>query len=194
MDQITKRKIYTKAGDKGYTATFGRQRSISKAHLRIEACGTIDELNSFLGFTIVALKQYEQLTTVAKRCFRIQNELFDLGVHLLNYPVPTEEAVHIISAQEIKTLETEIDEMDAQLPGLKNFIIPGGGEVAARLHVSRTICRRLERVIVRLSELVKADEAILAYINRLSDWLFVVARYVTMILNQQEIIWQDVRK
>lgn len=192
MDRTTKRKIYTRAGDKGYTSTLGSARNVSKAHLRIEVCGTLDELNAFIGFAISALKQYEQLTDIVKKCLRIQHELFDLGAQLLSYPIATQETWSIVSANDVKILEEEIDEMDLQLPELHNFILPGGGEAAARLHVSRTICRRLERVLVRLSELIKFDEIIIVYINRLSDWLFMTARFVASTLKQNEIIWHGV--
>jgi len=190
MDQvITKRKIYTKTGDKGYTS-LGGQRNISKAHLRIDACGTIDELNSFLGFTIAALNEHEQLDNIVKKTLRIQQELFDLGVQLLNYPVLGQDLVSIVSANDVEILEKEIDEMDSQLPELHNFILPNSsGDEAARLQVSRTICRRLERVLVRLSEFIKVDDMIIIYINRLSDWLFVAARFVAMVLKQNETIY-----
>lgn len=188
MSNPEKRKIYTGIGDKGYTNLYAGNRQISKANLRIEACGTLDELNAFIGFAVVALKSYEQLTTIVKRCTRIQNELFDLGAQLSSYPLILEN-IPIISLNDVKILENEIDEMDLQLPALNHFILPGGNEPVARLHLARTVCRRLERLVVRLSELVKFDGIVLVYLNRLSDWLFVAARFVGMSLQQKEVIW-----
>jgi cob(I)alamin adenosyltransferase len=193
MDEgITKRKIYTGVGDSGYTNLAGT-RKISKANLRIEACGTIDELNAFLGFAIVALKPYAQLTILVERCLRIQNELFDLGAQLSSYPLILE-STPIISMNEIKKLEAEIDSMDLLLPPLGNFIFPGGNEAVVRLQLVRTVCRRLERVVVRLSELVKFDATMLIYINRLSDWFFVAGRFTAATLKQPESIWHKIKE
>lgn len=188
MDELTKGKVYTGIGDQGYTTLIGN-RKISKANLRIEACGTIDELNAFLGFAIIALKPYIQLTALVDRCLRIQNELFDLGAQLSSYPLVIE-TMPIISMNDIKKLEEEIDSMDTFLSPLTNFILPGGNEPVARLQLVRTICRRLERVIVRLSELVKFNEIMLIYINRLGDWFFVAARFTAITLKQPENIWK----
>ena len=193
MAQISRTKIYTRAGDAGYTSSLGGQRNISKAHLRIEASGTLDELNSFIGLAVTTLKQYEQLDDLVKKCLRIQNELFDLGVQILTNPAQLGENTLIVTGNDVNILEQEIDAMELILPELRNFILPGGGEAAARLHVSRTICRRLERVLVKLSELIKVDAVAMVYINRLSDWLFVAARYTAFTLKQNEIIWQKNR-
>lgn len=190
--QVTKGKIYTKLGDKGYTTLLGNNRKISKANLRVEACGTLDELNAFIGFAIVALRSYDQLTILVTACLRIQCELFDLGAQLSSYPVAMEQT--IITINEIQKLEEEIDAMDLQLVKVNNFIFPNNSEVVVRLHLVRTVCRRLERIVIRLFELIKLDDIVLAYLNRLSDWFFMASRYASMVLQQTETVWNRENK
>lgn len=163
-------KIYTKTGDQGTTALFSGGR-VSKAHPRVEAYGTVDELNSALG-VVRALQP-----TSDEWLHRIQVELFTLGADLAT-PLASEASwVVRVSAEPITWLEERIDEMSAMLPQLQNFILPGGCLVAAHLHVARTICRRAERLTVELSEAEEINPQVVIYLNRLSDFLFTLARY-----------------
>ncbi|MCS6905475.1 MAG: cob(I)yrinic acid a,c-diamide adenosyltransferase [Bacteroidia bacterium] len=177
-------KIYTKKGDKGTTSLLGGTR-VSKAHLRLEAYGTIDELNSYLGVLRDSAQAYMDISLIP----RIQNNLFTIGSILANdatsqFPLPN------ITSNDVEELEASIDEMEKELEPLRNFILPGGHIVNSFAHVARCICRRAERNVVRLSQEVEVDELALAYLNRLSDWLFVFARYASKKTNSPEIIWK----
>ncbi len=163
-------KIYTKTGDNGTTSLFGGQR-VEKNSLRIEACGHIDELNSFIG-TITASKPDEE---IAQKLTRIQKELFTLGADVAS-PPNTKINFQRISKRQIKRLELEIDKWSKQLPPLRNFILPDGSQLAANLHLARAITRRAERAIVALSHQEKINKNTLSFINRLSDWFFTLAR------------------
>jgi cob(I)alamin adenosyltransferase len=173
-------RIYTRTGDKGDTA-LGSGTRVSKAHLRIQAYGTVDETNSVLG--IVRLHTgTEAISKLDTMLARIQNELFDLGADLC---VPDDgkkldyEPLRILPGQ-VERLENEIDELNHDLSPLRSFVLPGGHEAAAHLHVARTVCRRAERLIVELKSHKDehVSEGALAYINRLSDFLFVASRWV----------------
>ena len=173
-------RIYTRTGDKGDTA-LGSGTRVSKAHLRIQAYGTVDETNSVLG--IVRLhtntEAFGKLDTMLGR---IQNELFDLGADLCvpdTGQKPDHEPLRILPKQ-VERLETEIDDLNHDLSPLRSFVLPGGHAAAAHLHLARTICRRAERLIVELKshEGEHVSEGALAYINRLSDFLFVASRWV----------------
>lgn len=177
-------KIYTKTGDTGTTSLFGGKR-VDKNSARIEAYGCIDELNSLIG-TVVAMNPQ---VDVSKKLIRIQGELFVLGTDLAT---PTEVKVKIprITNTFVTRLEKEIDLFDKILPILKNFILPGGGEVGSKLHLARTAARRAERRIVDLSNTEKINQNGLVYINRLSDWLFVLARYINHLQKIKEVPWK----
>jgi len=158
-------KIYTKTGDKGETSLFGGAR-VSKNDPRIEAYGTIDELNSQLGLCRSAWP-------ASPIDDRIQSDLFDIGAFLA---APNDARFHSVAASRIADLERAIDAMENELAPLKTFIVPGGSEAASRLHVARTVCRRAERRVIAIGESSDAMRATIAYLNRLSDFLFVAAR------------------
>lgn len=182
-------KIYTKTGDKGTTSLASNIR-ISKNSLRIGAIGDLDELNSFLGFSAATFSQYSSLDALKEKIIRIQNELFNLGSQLAVLQEKRRTNTPIIHQKDITKLENEIDEMNKTLPTLASFVLPGGCEIAARLHLARTICRRAERSLIALAKKEKLNGVEIPYLNRLSDWLFVAARYVNTKLNVNEILWQ----
>jgi len=177
-------KIYTKTGDKGDTSLLGGQR-VPKDTLRVEAYGTVDELNSVLG--IVRTENSD--SQVDKILNQIQNELFELGADLANPRPSTRERVRRFEPNDAQPLEKLIDTLEAQLKPLTHFILPGGSPVAARLHFARTVCRRAERAVVRLSRNEDIGEGITIYLNRLSDLLFVLARYANHVANVSETKW-----
>jgi cob(I)alamin adenosyltransferase len=188
MVRITK--VYTKKGDKGITSLAGGQQ-VSKTSLRIEAYGGVDELNSALGVVLESLRNDAGLTNLKNKIFRIQNELFNLGSQLAVLPQDRRKNTPVIKKENIHQLELEIDEMNEKLPHLTSFILPGGGEVSARLHLARTICRRVEREALKLSENESLDGTEIPYLNRLSDWLFVAARFVAKQKGVEETLWQQ---
>ena len=187
MVRITK--VYTKTGDAGKTRLAGGQE-IAKTAERIEAYGTVDELNAFLGWAVQSLSNQDQLTDLQQQLLRIQNELFDLGSQLAVLPEDRREGTPVIQEADVTRLEGEIDIMNDDLPALKSFILPGGGEVSTRLHIARTVCRRAERQLVRLAETEALDGTELPYLNRLSDWLFVASRYAAWQTGQPELLWK----
>jgi len=183
-------KIYTKTGDKGETALYGGTR-VSKASARVDAYGTIDELNAFIGIA----KSHIDDSDCLKQLAEIQYDLFTLGseaatpmdkVYLANgksrLPVTIKE-------EDISKLEVWMDKMDESLEPLQFFILPGGGKAATFLHAARTICRRAERGMVFLNETEEVRPELIKYLNRLSDYLFVMARYASMLDNEQEEYW-----
>lgn len=177
-------RIYTKTGDAGETALFGGRR-LSKDHLRIEAYGTVDELNSFLGLVSDVLEEESSRSLVRL----IQSRLFDMGASLASDP---EKFVTGASLREsdIFQLEEAIDRMEAVLPPLKNFILPGGHITVSYCHLARCVCRRAERLVVALARTEPVDEIVVKYLNRLSDFLFVLARYQGHALGIPEVLWQ----
>src|SRR3989344_7582308 len=177
-------KIYTKTGDSGTTSLFGGKR-LSKNDARVEAYGTVDELNSLLGIILAENPQAE----VIKKVIRVQKELFVLGSDL-STPLEIKIKVPRITKAYITRLEKEIDQMENNLPKLKNFILPGGSKTGAKLHFARSIARRAERAIAALSSKEKINRNAQIYINRLSDWLFVLARYVNKLEKKSEVIWK----
>lgn len=187
MVRITK--VYTKKGDKGMTQLAGGQR-VSKTSLRIEAYGSVDELNAALGMVGESLREQPELSQLKQGIYRIQKELFDLGSQMSVLAEDRREDTPVIRKRDIQRLETEIDEMNKNLPYLTSFILPGGGEISARLHLARTICRRAERNTLRLSEIESLDGTELPYLNRLSDWLFVAARYAACEMGVEETLWK----
>jgi cob(I)alamin adenosyltransferase len=179
-------KIYTKTGDKGDTSLFGGQR-VPKDALRIEAYGTVDELNSVLGI-VRADNKNEQIDTILSG---VQNELFELGADLATpRSGANTKQIKRIEEKHSQHLEESIDALEAHLKPLKTFILPGGSPVAARLHFARTVCRRAERTVVRLSRNEDIGEGITIYLNRLSDLLFVMARYANHAANVPETKWK----
>lgn len=178
-------KIYTKTGDSGETSLFGGKR-VWKNDLRIEAYGTVDELNSVLGVAVSEIKTLE-LREVLNG---IQNDLFILGSDLASPSNGKNNSVQRIDEELIKKLEEIIDKFDPQLPPLKNFILPGGLKSAALLHLARTVCRRAERNVVALSKIEKVGIEIEKYLNRLSDLLFVLARFENFSNGSSDVVWQ----
>ena len=188
MVRITR--VYTRTGDAGTTRLAGGQE-ISKAHLRIETYGTVDELNAHIGWCAVAIKQHSALHLLHNQLLTIQQELFNLGSQLAVLPEDRRENTPAVTIAEVTRLEKEMDSMNQHLPPLTSFILPGGGEVSSRLHIARTVCRRAERLLVRMAESGEPlDGPEIPYINRLSDWLFIAARYAAFQLKEEEILWQ----
>lgn len=177
-------KIYTKGGDKGETALLGGTR-VSKHHLRIEAYGTVDELNSFVG---LARDRLEDETDRAL-LMQIQERLFTVGAALATDPSKTNVKKPDLMEADVEKLEHAIDQMDASLPELKNFVLPGGHPAVSNIHVARSVCRRAERASTRIAELEHVDDLIIRYLNRLSDYLFVLARKTASGLGAEEIPW-----
>ncbi|KKP93951.1 MAG: hypothetical protein UR98_C0001G0036 [Parcubacteria group bacterium GW2011_GWA1_36_12] len=182
-------KIYTKSGDRGQTSLFGGQK-VAKDNLRIETYGSVDELNSLIGVIVAELNQGNSPQgRIISKLTRNQEELFVLGSDLAT-PLDVKVKVPRISKYYISRLEKEIDAWQKNLPELKKFILPGGSKIGAKLHLARTIARRAERSIVRLASKEKINERDIIYINRLSDWFFVVARYVNKLEKVKEIEWK----
>ncbi len=178
-------KIYTKTGDKGDTSLFGGQR-VPKDALRIEAYGTVDELNSVLGIVRADNKEKE----IDEILEQVQNELFVLGADLATPRSSNAKQIRRVEPKDAVRLERVIDKLDAELKPLRAFILPGGSPVAARLHFARTVCRRAERAVVRLSRNEDIGEAVTIYLNRLSDLLFVLARYANHCAGVAETKWK----
>ncbi len=178
-------KIYTKTGDKGTTMLFGGGR-VPKHHIRIEAYGTVDELNSYLGLIADHLN-LEHAKTVNKE---IQDRLFTVGSVLARDPEKSVE-VPDLKESDVELLEKEMDKMNEELPALTNFILPGGNITSSHCQVARCICRRAERRSTHLSEIQEGTvpEIVIRYLNRLSDYLFVLARFVSFKAGNEEIIW-----
>ncbi|HEX8377810.1 MAG TPA: cob(I)yrinic acid a,c-diamide adenosyltransferase [Pedobacter sp.] len=177
-------KIYTKTGDKGYTSLIGGTR-VPKYHLRIESYGTIDELNSYIGLirdqTVV-----ENHKIILKE---VQDRLFTIGSVLASDPERSKMKVPDLKTEDIMLLENEMDSMSKVLPDLKHFILPGGSSIISCCHIARCICRRAERITVQLSEESFVDGDIIVYLNRLSDYLFVLARKLCYDDGIEENIW-----
>lgn len=183
---MKKSNIYTRTGDSGMTSLVGGVR-VSKTDGRLEAYGTVDELNSFLGLLFTYLKDEKD----SARIMQIQNDLFSLGSYLAtDQDQTTLRASAVIEEEQVKWLEEAIDETENGLPGWKGFVIPGGSRGAAVCHVCRTVCRRTERRILDLTEDMALDAHLLAYINRLSDYLFVLARKLVFQEGKEEILWR----
>ncbi len=181
-------KIYTRTGDKGDTSLFGGRR-VPKDALRIEAYGTVDELNSMLGI-ILAENSDKKIDGILRA---VQGQLFFLGADLAAPRSGARPGISRIGAKDAAVLEGHIDKVDAGLKPLKSFIFPGGSPTSARLHFARTICRRAERIVVRLSREEEIGEDIAVYLNRLSDLLFVLARYANDVAKAPESTWKPRR-
>ena len=176
-------KIYTKKGDEGQTSLFGGHR-VPKHHLRIDAYGTVDELNSWIGF----LRDQPEGRAYSKILVEIQDRLFTLGAELAsdkeNAKIPR------LSEPDVTLLENSIDAMDATLPEMKNFVLPGGHPVISQAHIARCVCRRAERLVSLVAESNPVDPLILKYLNRLSDYLFVLSRRIGADVKAEEIPWK----
>lgn len=183
-------KVYTRTGDKGTTSLVGGVR-IKKSDIRLEAYGTVDELNAHLGLLASMMDSGEEQTLIV----RIQNNLFNVCTHLATdqsqtplYPSAQ------LAKDEVELLEQNIDQMMARLPEAQGFILPGGCPAAAQAHVCRTVCRRAERRIAALAEVATVGPDIVQYINRLSDFLFVLVKIINFNTGKQEILWQKACK
>ena len=186
-------RVYTRTGDHGETALVGGRR-VPKDSPRIEAYGTIDELNAIIGLARVfnadrkkSGKRHRWLDEVLRR---LQNELFDLGSELATPSDATYEGMFRVGAEQVTALERLMDECQKELTPLKSFILPGGGPVGGFLHQARTVCRRAERRVLELSRVEMIGEWPLKYVNRLSDLLFVLSRWVGKHLGETEYLWQ----
>ncbi|OQY27517.1 MAG: ATP:cob(I)alamin adenosyltransferase [Candidatus Cloacimonetes bacterium 4572_55] len=180
-------KIYTKTGDRGNTVLVGGHR-VSKHDPRVEAYGTVDELNAMLG-VVLSECPWEDIHGFL---VAIQSHLFALGADLATpYRNKHEDKIERFTAEPVKMLEGWIDEVDAGLPEIRSFILPGGAYLAAQLHLARTVCRRAERHVSSLSEQEPINGHTLAFLNRLSDLLFILARYVNFLDEKKESIWQS---
>ncbi|WP_296636794.1 cob(I)yrinic acid a,c-diamide adenosyltransferase [Polaribacter sp.] len=184
-------KIYTKTGDEGTTALFGGTR-VKKYNLRIDSYGTVDELNAYIGL----IKDQKIEDATKNSLLKIQNELFTLGAMLATPPEKEtlksgKERLNIpkINSNSIEFLEDEIDAMDSELPQMTHFILPGGHQAVSFCHVARCVCRRAERLCVELNDEEAINSDILKYLNRLSDYLFVLARMLSKQLQVDEIKW-----
>jgi len=177
-------KIYTKGGDKGMTALVGGSR-VSKYDTRLHAYGTTDELNSWLGLIGDSCPDPELLTFIRRQ----QSILFDLGSNLASEKGQKRIPLPQVTAKEVELLEAEIDRMQAELPELRSFILPGGHPVVSYCHLARTVCRRAERWTVELMEREALDSVFVRYLNRLSDYLFIFARAIGQQLNAPEVPW-----
>ena len=196
-------RIYTRTGDKGQTSLFNGQR-VLKSSLRVEAYGTIDELNSAIGIVIAEIqnlkfpsktrlasggKSQNYKSKVKIELVKIQNDLFQIGSALANPEDRRQKTEDRKLEDRVKEFEDLIDEMTEKMPELMNFILPGGGKTGSELHFARTVGRRAERKIVALAAKERVDENIIMYLNRLSDLLFTFARFVNYKEKQKEIIW-----
>ena len=186
-------RVYTRGGDKGETSLVGGQR-IAKDSIRIESYGTVDELNSILGLARVANRDLPGVAEAERAkldaiLFRLQNELFNLGSDLATLPGDRHPKQPVIEARHVDFLEASIDELNADLPELTSFVLPGGGPVAAHLHQARTVCRRAERLVTTLGRHEAIGDQCLVYLNRLSDLLFVLSRWAAKVRSEPETLW-----
>ena len=178
-------KIYTKTGDKGQTSLFGGKR-VAKHHIRIDAYGTVDELNSYIGL----IRDQEIAQESIKTLLEIQDRLFTMGSLLATESGNNKVKIPLLINSDVTFLENEIDKMNEQLPEMKSFILPGGNITVSFCHIARCVCRRAERIVSLLSELEIVDEMIIIYLNRLSDYLFVLARKIAKDKGINETPWK----
>lgn len=178
-------KIYTKKGDAGTTSLIGGKR-VSKSDIRIESYGTVDELNSWIGL----LRDHEEMPqTQFNQLIEIQDRLFTIGSLLATQPGGTKMKLPLIMESDITYLETAIDEMSKNIPPLTKFVLPGGKKILSHCHITRCICRRAERLTVGLDDSSEQHQLAMKYLNRLSDYLFILSRKIATDLNIQEIQW-----
>jgi len=179
-------KIYTKKGDDGTTSLIGGTR-VDKFHLRIDCYGTVDELNSCLGLVV----DWQKSDKSRMQLKQIQDRLFTIGSSLAADPEKNNMILPDVKEADVSLLETAMDEMNETLPELRNFIIPGGHQAVSAAHIARCVCRRAERLVVHLSKNEKVDPLVIQYLNRLSDYLFVLARQTAMDYGVEEVTWSS---
>lgn len=184
---MAKSALYTGTGDAGTTSLVGGER-VMKNSVRLEAYGTVDELSSALG-AIASDKECN--AEVRGQILNVQNELFNVGCYLATDPKGEKPLCRSLAAGRILELEGWIDALDEQTPKIRAFVLPGGCELASKAHMARVICRRAERRILDLSEESYVDPAVVKYINRLSDYLFIAARYFNFLQGVDEIVWKQ---
>jgi cob(I)alamin adenosyltransferase len=178
-------KIYTKTGDGGMTALFGGKR-VSKANLRIDTYGTVDELNSWLGVLRDQIINADRRDTLIE----IQDRLFTIGSILATEPGNTKVKIPALTETDITFLENQIDRMDSELPPMRSFVLPGGHQSISFGHVTRTVCRRAERITIALHEVETIDPLVIKYLNRLSDYLFILTRKMALELKIDDFPWK----
>lgn len=195
-------RVYTRKGDKGSTRLVGGQK-VSKDDARIEAYGTVDELNTFVGAAVVAAQtdqsagqsagqpeDRDTLSDLIETLERVQHELFNLGSILATLPEDQMPQMPRVGEKDVKALESSIDRYNEDLPPLRSFVLPGGSVCAVELHRCRTVCRRAERRVITLAALTEIDEWAVAYLNRLSDAFFVWSRWALVVTDRDEVLWQ----
>ena len=178
-------KIYTKTGDKGTTSLIGGTK-VSKSHIRIESYGTVDELNSFIGLCIDCINDTKSKITLKE----IQDRLFTIGSSLASDPEKSKMKIPDLKEDDVTLLENEMDKMNEHLPEMKSFILPGGLAANSICHIARCVCRRAERLAVALSENEPVEPLVIKYLNRLSDYLFVLSRKISRDADAEEIPWK----
>ena len=186
-------RIYTKTGDTGDTRLVGGQK-VPKESLRIEAYGTVDELNAVIGLVSVSCAEgqsvYARLAEFSTILRRVQHELFNLGSILATLPEDVHPKQPRVTDKEVELLEQEIDRMNEELPPLRSFVLPGGTRLNAELHLARTVCRRAERLVVALGRPEEVPPETIRYLNRLSDALFVWSRWASCVMGALEVLWE----
>lgn len=189
-------KVYTRTGDQGFTDLVGGER-VPKDSLRIESYGTVDEVQSVLGMLRAALSESAEAGRMPEVCreavghiHRVQQDLFDLGSTLSTPPQHAGRVKHPVTAERIAWLEDTMDRWNEELPPLRSFVLSGGGRFSALAHVARTVCRRCERIVLRLSREEEVPPEPLRYLNRLSDFLFVLARHLARVFGEDEPLWE----
>lgn len=178
-------KVYTKTGDKGQTSLIGGTR-VPKHHIRIEAYGTVDELNSHIGL----IRDQEMDAEAKKMLIEIQDRLFTIGASLASDPDKSKMKIPDLKEEDVLLLESEMDRMNEVLPEMRSFVLPGGHTTVSYCHIARCVCRRAERLAIHLSETSFVAPLVIKYLNRLSDYLFVLSRKLTKDLNAEEIPWK----
>jgi cob(I)alamin adenosyltransferase len=187
-------KIYTRVGDKGSTLLATGER-VLKSNVRIEAYGTVDELNSMVGFLRDSIAGDHRLSDLCESLLKIQNELFDVGGELsVPLDVLDPQRQQVVSMADVARLEQEIDLFNESLKPLENFVLPGGHLANSTTHIVRTVCRRAERAVVRMSEQDAVRDEVRIYLNRLGDWFFVLSREISRRLGVPEVLWAQNKK
>jgi len=178
-------KVYTKTGDKGETSLLGGTR-VKKSHIRIQAYGTVDELNSYIGL----IRDHEVETDVEAVLLEVQDRLFTLGSHLASDPNKNKRRIPDLTEADIELLEKEMDSMNETLPEMRSFVLPGGHKLVSFTHIARCVCRRAERLVIELNEFEEVESVVIQYLNRLSDYLFVLSRKFSNDLKANEKPWK----
>jgi cob(I)alamin adenosyltransferase len=187
-------KIYTRVGDKGSTLLATGER-VLKSNVRIEAYGTVDELNSMVGFLRDSIVDDRRLLDLCEPLTKIQNELFDIGGELsVPLDVLDTQRQQVVSMADVARLEQEMDAFNEVLKPLENFVLPGGHLANSTTHIVRTVCRRAERAVVRMSEQDAVRDEVRIYLNRLGDWFFVLSREISRRLGVPEVLWAQNKK